>query len=192
VSLTLKIPVLGLLIERPSHGYEIGQRLKERLSVLGYAGNGVYEALSQLENDGFVVKTGELGGGERGAPRAVYGPTDAGVDHFEGWMCTSSSLVAPRMDFYAKLALARPHNLPRLIEVTYELEGACLARLGDLSRPAHTAGVPSAQLPWETLAALIVEDAEVARLQSMMAWLQRARALMQRQLEQHRRAAQLQ
>lgn len=186
MSLTLKIPVLGLLIERPSHGYEIGQRLKHRLSVLGYAGNGVYEALSQLENDGYVVKTGELGGGERGAPRAVYGPTQAGVDHFEGWMCTSSSLVAPRMDFYAKLALARPHNLPRLIEVTYELEGACLNRLGDLARPAHQA---TGTVPWEVLAALIVEDAEVARLQSMMAWLQRARALMQRQLEVHRRSA---
>jgi len=57
--ISTKHVVLGLLVERPSYGYELAQRLGTRLDFLGLQGNSIYRILDRLEDDGWIVEIGE-------------------------------------------------------------------------------------------------------------------------------------
>lgn len=183
--MSAKHAVLGLVIERPGYGYDLARRLGERFSSYGFAPTGVYSALDQLSSEGLVRAVGTRGdAGERAAPRTVYEATPAGVEAFDGWMLSSSSLSPMRDELYMKLALSRPHNLPRLIELVRSQEQECLLRLEQLAAPVATTGAKArargTSLAWSDVAALLVRDAEVKRLQARVEWLQKARSIMTR------------
>ena len=69
--LSTKHAVLGLMIDRPSYGYNLQQQIAERLGFLGLAESTVYKTLERLEQDGWVEEVGQkqVGGTRRGAPR---------------------------------------------------------------------------------------------------------------------------
>jgi len=51
----LDIAILGLLMDRDHHGYEIRSRLRDRLGVWANVSFGsIYPALARLERHGFV------------------------------------------------------------------------------------------------------------------------------------------
>src|SRR5258705_9333823 len=86
------------------------------------------------------------------------------------------SLAPVRDEVYMKIALSKPHNLARLIELARVQEEDCLARLQELKRPAsRSRGGPRA---WSEVAVLLVRDAEVKQLQARVEWLQKARTIM--------------
>ncbi len=129
--MSAKHAVLGLVIERPGYGYQLAQRLDERFGSSGFAPSGVYSALDQLSRDEFVRSAGELGPGpaRRAAPRTIYEATEEGVEHFETWMLDPSPAPPLRDELHMKIALCRPRNVPRLIEVVTGQEVVCLGRL---------------------------------------------------------------
>jgi DNA-binding PadR family transcriptional regulator len=177
--MSAKNAVLGLVIERPGYGYDLARRLEERFGSSGFAPTGVYSALDQLSSDELVRSAGSREGAvnERAAPRTIYEATPKGVDHFEEWMVGSSSLAPVRDELYMKIALSRPHNLVRLIELARTQEQDCLARLHELRQPAPRSrqGRPKA---WPEVAVLLVRDAEIKQLQARVEWLQKARIIM--------------
>jgi len=176
--MSAKNVVLGLVIERPGYGYDLARRLQERFGSSGFAPTGVYSALDQLTSEALVRSAGrrENGANERAAPRTIYEATPKGIDRFEEWMLRSSSLAPVRDELYMKLALSKPHNLSRLIELAQAQEEDCLARLEHLKRPAaRPRGGPTA---WPEVAVLLVRDAEVRQLQARVEWLQKARSIM--------------
>jgi DNA-binding PadR family transcriptional regulator len=176
--MSAKNAVLGLVIERPGYGYDLARRLKERFGSSGFAPTGVYSALDQLSAEALVRSAGCRSDGdhERAAPRTIYEATPKGIDRFERWMLDSSSLAPVRDELYMKLALSKPHNLSRLIELARAQEEDCLARLRELrQRPDRVGAVPSA---WPDVAALLVRDAEIKQLQARVEWLQKARTIM--------------
>jgi DNA-binding PadR family transcriptional regulator len=177
--MSAKNAVLGLVIERPGYGYDLARRLEERFGSSGFAPTGVYSALDQLSSDELVrsAGAGEGAANERAAPRTIYEATPKGIDHFEEWMVGSSSLAPVRDELYMKIALSRPHNLSRLIELALSQEQDCLARLQDLRQPAWRSqhGKPKA---WSEVAGLLVRDAEIKQLQARVEWLQKARIIM--------------
>jgi DNA-binding PadR family transcriptional regulator len=176
--MSAKNAVLGLVIERPGYGYDLARRLEERFGSSGFAPTGVYSALDQLSSESLVRSAGSRSGivNERAAPRTVYEATAKGIDHFEAWMLDSSSLSPVRDELYMKIALSKPHNLPRLIELARSQEKDCLARLEDLRQPvALRHGRPKA---WSDVAVLLVRDAEIRQLQARVEWLQKARTIM--------------
>jgi DNA-binding PadR family transcriptional regulator len=177
-AMSAKNAVLGLVIERPGYGYDLARRLEERFGSSGFAPTGVYSALDQLSSEELVRSAGSRGDGanERAAPRMVYEATPKGIDHFEAWMLGGSSLAPVRDELYMKIALSRPHNLCRLIELTQSQEEACLARLEELRQP--TARVQRAARAWPEVAVLLVRDAEIKQLQARVEWLQKARSIM--------------
>jgi hypothetical protein len=91
-------------------------------------------------------------------------------------MLGSSSLAPVRDELYMKIALSKPHNLPRLIELAQAQEQDCLARLQDLKGSA----IRSRRSPraWSEVAVLLVRDAEIRQLQARVEWLQKARTVM--------------
>jgi DNA-binding PadR family transcriptional regulator len=176
--MSAKQAVLGLVIERPGYGYDLARRLAERFGSSGFAPTGVYSALDQLSSEALVRSAGSRTDGmnERAAPRTIYEATPKGIDYFEEWMLGGSSLAPVRDELYMKIALSKPHNLARLIELAETQEQACLARLEDLRAPATRSKV--APRVWSDVALLLVRDAEIKQLQARVEWLQKARVIM--------------
>lgn len=183
--MSAKYAVLGLVIERPGYGYQLAQRLEERFGSSAFAPSGVYSALDQLSRDEFVRSAGELGAGpaRRAAPRTIYEATDEGVDHFEGWMLGSSPTPPLRDELHMKIALCRPRNLPRLIDMVYGQELACMGRLRDLKQISEGEAAGEAQ-EWSRLMQVLARDAEVAMWKARIEWLQTARELLERLREE--------
>ncbi len=185
--MSAKHAVLGLVIERPGYGYQLAQRLDERFGSSGFAPSGVYSALDQLSRDDLVRSAGEMGAGpaRRAAPRTIYEATEEGVDHFEAWMLDPSPAPPLRDELHMKIALCRPRNLPRLIEMVSGQESVCLGRLQDLKR---LTGEASGSRDWSAMMRLLATEAEVAFWNSRIEWLQNARELLE-QLRDEREAS---
>jgi hypothetical protein len=89
-----------------------------------------------------------------------------------------------RDELHMKIALCRPRNLPRLIEMVSGQESVCLGRLQDLKR---LTGETSSSRDWSAMMRLLATEAEVAFWNSRIDWLQNARALLE-QLRDEREA----
>ncbi len=185
--MSAKYAILGLVIERPGYGYQLAQRLEERFGSSAFAPSGVYSALDQLSRDEFVRAAGEMGLGpaRRAAPRMIYEATDQGVDHFEEWILGSSPAPPLRDELHMKIALCRPNNLPRLIDLVYGQELACQGRLRDLKESAVGAADGDSR-DWSRLMQALVRDAEIAQWKSRIEWLQNARELLEGLLQESR------
>jgi DNA-binding PadR family transcriptional regulator len=177
--MSAKYAVLGLVIERPGYGYQLAQRLEERFGASEFAPSGVYSALDQLSRDSFIRSAGEMRGGtsRRAAPRTIYEATEEGVEHFAAWMLEASPAPPLRDELHMKIALCRPSDLPRLIEIVHGQEMACMGRLRDLGQRADE-DPPNAH-EWSSLMRTLARDAEVAVWNARIEWLQSARDLLE-------------
>jgi DNA-binding PadR family transcriptional regulator len=186
--MSAKYAVLGLVIERPGYGYQLAQRLEERFGSSGFAPSGVYSALDQLSRDEFVRSAGEMGAGpaRRAAPRMIYEATEQGVEHFEAWMLGSSPAPPLRDELHMKIALCRPRNLSRLIDMVYGQELACMGQLRDLKQLAREEAAGESQ-EWARMMRVLARDAEIAMWQARIEWLQAARELLERLREESMR-----
>jgi DNA-binding PadR family transcriptional regulator len=185
--MSVKYAVLGLLVQRRGYGYDLVQRFEEQVGPAWQLNAGaIYVALDKLEQEGLVrpIASGEDGGPPsrrrttRGAPRVIYEPTSQGVERFEEWMAMGASMAPMRESLHLKLALSQPRNLPRLIELTYEQEQACLDRLEQHLESASFDELLASSEPWPVVASVMVRDAEVAHLQATVEWLRRIREAM--------------
>jgi len=184
--MSVKYAVLGLLAQRRGYGYDLVQRFEEQVGPAWQLNAGaIYVALDKLEQEGLVRPVAD-GDGEsppsrrrtvRGAPRVIYEATPAGLERFEDWIATGSSRSPLREELHLKLALSQPRNLPRLIELTYEQEQACLERL-EQHRGSGFEDLLASTAPWSAVASVMVRDAEVAHLQATVEWLRRIREAM--------------
>ncbi|HEX3911181.1 MAG TPA: helix-turn-helix transcriptional regulator [Solirubrobacteraceae bacterium] len=183
--MSAKHAVLGLVIERPGYGYQLAQRLDERFGSSGFAPSGVYSALDQLSRDELVRSAGELGAGpaRRAAPRTIYEATEEGLDHFEAWMLDPSPMPPLRDELHMKIALCRPRNVPRLIDMIGGQELVCLGRLRDLKHLAEE--VPGSSRDWSRLMGVLAAEAEIAFWNARIEWLQSARELLEQLRDEH-------
>jgi DNA-binding PadR family transcriptional regulator len=190
--MSAKYAILGLVIERPGYGYQLAQRLEERFGSSSFAPSGVYSALDQLSRDGFVQaarEAGETGPGpaRRAAPRMIYEATAEGVEHFEAWMLGSSPTPPLRDELHMKIALCRPRNIPRLIDMVYGQKLACAARLRDLERLAETQAAGQTD-EWAQRMRVLATETEIASWRARIEWLASARDLLEAIKEASRRA----
>jgi DNA-binding PadR family transcriptional regulator len=187
--MSAKYAVLGLVIERPGYGYQLAQRLEERFGCSEFAPSGVYSALDQLSRDSFIRSAGQMGGGpnRRAAPRTIYEATEEGVDHFEAWMLEASPAPPLRDELHMKIALCRPVDLPRLIDMVHGQELACVGRLSDLKQRAEEDAADPQE--WSSLMRTLARDAEVAVWNARIEWLQSARELLEQLCEESERTS---
>ncbi len=98
-----KLLLLGLLRERPRHGYEIKTRIKEILSLFaGVDLKSIYYPLNVMEKKGLVLKRAGKQG--KRPQRFVYCLTKKGEAHFNE-LLTSSLLDFKRPQFSLDLSL---------------------------------------------------------------------------------------
>ncbi len=185
--MSVKYAVLGLLAQRRGYGYDLVQRFEEQVGPAWQLNAGaIYVALDKLEQEGLVRPIAAGEGPQpparrrttRGAPRVIYEATPQGLERFEDWMATGSSMSPLREELHLKLALSQPRNLARLIELTYEQEQACLERLEQHRGGTGFDDLLASAQPWAAVASVMVRDAEVAHLQATIEWLRRIREAM--------------
>jgi len=80
---SVQLVILGLLSEKPRHGYELRQEVERRLyaTYINLSGGSLYYNLGQLERAGYVEKTRVEQQG-RYPVRSVYQITPTGTAHF--------------------------------------------------------------------------------------------------------------
>jgi DNA-binding PadR family transcriptional regulator len=186
--MSVKYAVLGLLAQRRGYGYDLVQRFEEQVGPAWQLNAGaIYVALDKLEQEGLVRPIAPQDGDApvtrrrtaRGAPRVIYEATPQGLERFEDWMATGSSRSPLREELHLKVALSQPRNLPRLIQLTYEQEQACLERLEQhLGANSGFDDLLASTPPWSAVASVMVRDAEIAHLQATVEWLRRIREAM--------------
>jgi DNA-binding PadR family transcriptional regulator len=178
--MSAKYAILGLVIERPGYGYQLAQRLEERFGSSSFAPSGVYSALDQLSRDEFVRAAGDMGPG----PGMIYEATEQGISHFEAWILGSSPTPPLRDELHMKIALCRPGNLPRLIDLVYGQELACVGRLHELAQSSERERIVTDRADWPRLMRALAKDAEIALWKARIQWLQSARGLLAGLVEQ--------
>lgn len=102
--------VLALVIERPSYGYELAMRYKERFSViLPLAATNVYNSLNQLERYELIVQQHSVqlraARGPRGK-RAYYEATLKGVNAHMAWLREPIKEEQWKTELLARIATA--------------------------------------------------------------------------------------
>lgn len=189
-ALSNKHVVLGLLIERAGYAYDIEQRFNSRFRFLSLSEKVVYKLIRQLEAEGWIERAGTKQVGQT-PPRMLYRATSDGREEFSRWIAEPCEIGVAREEVHVKVVLSQPPDWPRLVELTDKLERTCLTAMRELQ---DTSGLTFDQLadpeiPWDSVAAVLVDDAEVTRLQAMVDWLQRVRVLVVRRMNPSPRRA---
>lgn len=105
-----KLLLLGLLKEKPRHGYQIKKKIQEILSIFaGIEVKSIYYPLRILEKEGLVIKRIKKFG--RRPQCFVYELTGRGQEHFK-MLLTQSLLDFRRPQFSLDLSLYFLHYLP--------------------------------------------------------------------------------
>jgi len=115
----LELAVLGLLKEKPMHGYELKQRLAEQLGPFGrFSYGSLYPTLKHLSTEGAVEM--DMPKGETPRRKNVYRITPEGEAAFEQLLEESGpSITEERNAFMLRLAFFRymkPETRQRLLE----------------------------------------------------------------------------
>ncbi|MFI9846306.1 PadR family transcriptional regulator [Nonomuraea sp. NPDC051941] len=152
--------MLGLLAERPKHGYELKKEHDHRLAGAKPLAYGqVYAALQRLERDGFaeVAETQQEGGPER----TIYAITGSGREELARWLDT----VEPPAPYVASSLFARVAVAGRDADgYLLRQREAHLARMRELT--AEKAAGPPAQV--------LAADFALQHLDADLRWIETA------------------
>ena len=160
--------LLGLVIERPSHGGELANRLSMRFDeTWRIDSNDVYRLLANLEADGLVYAKEEPHPTKRLGTRVVYHPTELASQALTRWIETLLPREPYRLGLQAKLAVAREQDLPGLRSALTQHRRECL-ELAALVLPAT-----EEPKSWRALFADCTRDGIGHALQAELDWVER-------------------
>lgn len=179
--MSVKHAVLGLVIERPGYGYELIQRLGDRIEGWRPSDTAVYPALKSLRTEGMIRAKAITDPGSSAHRTVVwYEATDEGRTHFRDWLHAPPELAPQRDEFWLKVAFASHEDLPRLIEETRDLERACLDRMAALTQPGGTKDLRGPNVPWSAIGQAWLRRSEAAHVAVTIEAVQEVRAAMKR------------
>ena len=129
--MSLKYGIMGLLAERPLHGYEVKNRFESLLGGSWEVNFGqIYTTLQRLERDKLVEAVGRRG--DRG--KQAYRLTEVGSQALQEWLTRPESEPQQvREEIYLKLLLSTRLANGRLDELLAAQRRVYLQRLKDLS-----------------------------------------------------------
>jgi DNA-binding PadR family transcriptional regulator len=172
----LKGAILGLVLERPGHGYDLGGRLGARLGpTWAIDPKRLYRMLDQLERAGLIAGTVERDPENPRQHRTVYHATELAPTALAVWLETFAPREPTRVEIQAKVAAAREQDAPQLVCALRQYERECLTLLRD--NDEQQTPVRS----WVGLVMDIVRDASDAQLRTEIEWARRTR----KRIEEH-------
>lgn len=103
--------LLGLLSQKPSHGYELHQRLVDDLGLVWHVSQSqTYNILNRLESEGKIA--GTIQEQRNRPPKRIYHLTEQGRKQFENWLYKPNrcSVRAVRVEFITRLYFAQSRD----------------------------------------------------------------------------------
>ncbi len=165
----LKGAILGLVLERPGHGYDLGARLRARLGPSwAIDPKRLYRMLDQLERAGLISGEVESDPENPRQQRTVYSATELAPEALRMWLETLAPREPTRVEIQAKVAAAREQDAPQLRQALRQYERECMELL-------KGSEVPLPERSWMGLVMDIVREASVAQLDAELRWARRAR-----------------
>jgi DNA-binding PadR family transcriptional regulator len=170
--------VLGLVIEKPSHGYEIGQRFENRFGAFLSAGrSSIYAALGSLMEQGLIEKmagrstTGVRRGAKAGAP---YRATARGARAYRGWLAERVRNDPQRVEMLGRMTLAGVHSVEAAVDFIASYERECVREAQELARPGRSLVLDAGEVS-SVVERLLVEERR-RMIDAQLAWITYARA----------------
>jgi len=157
--------LLGLLSQRPAHGYDLHQSLKKELGEVWHISlSQTYNILNRLEAQGFVA--GSLQAQEKLPARRTFTLTTSGRRRFDAWLNTPGgcSVRAVRVEFITRLYFALdidPDLVGKIIDVQETEIRTCLLSLQE----------KHARTPQEMTFNRLGLDLRIHQLESILTWL---------------------
>ena len=163
--LTMEHALLGFLVQRPMHAYEMHQTLKETHAlglVWRLKQSQLYALLARLEDAGHITTVTESQGSR--PPRKIMHLTISGHEAFQHWLCTPVAHGRDfRQEFLAKLYFAQGDSPETIASLTEHQRLACRTWLVDLETTAATCEPRS--YDW------LVLQFRIGQVQAILAWL---------------------
>jgi DNA-binding PadR family transcriptional regulator len=170
--------VLGLVIEKPSHGYEIGQRFEGRFGGFLSAGrSSIYAALGSLMEAGLIEKmsgrstTGVRQGAKAGAP---YRATAAGARAYREWLAERVRDDPQRVEMLGRMTLAGVRSVEAALDFIGRYEEQLVREARELARPNGGELTSSSGISGVVERLLIEERRRM--IDAQLAWITYARA----------------
>jgi DNA-binding PadR family transcriptional regulator len=164
--------LLGLLAQRPVHGYDLHERIQRDLGQIWQISlSQTYNILKRLEAKGFIIGEGQE---QKKAPaRRRFRLTPAGRRRFKAWLKTPAepSARAIRVEFLTRLYFTyaiKPQAASSLIDTQIAATQAGLAHLTEM-----LATLP----PGQTFSRLGLE-LRLRQLTSMLEWMAECRTIL--------------
>jgi DNA-binding PadR family transcriptional regulator len=170
--------VLGLVIEKPSHGYEIGQRFETRFGAFLSAGrSSIYGALAGLMDQGLIEKMAgrSTTGVRRGAKAgASYRATARGARAYRGWLAERVRADPQRVEMLGRMTLAGVHSVDAAVDFIASYERECVREAQELARPGRSLVFEASAV--SSLVERLLVDERRRMIDAQLAWITYARA----------------
>lgn len=169
--MSVRHAVLGLLAQRPRHGYELHAAFE---AVVGGAQNWdvkpaqIYTTLARLEESGLVIENGVAQDG--GPEKRVYAITNAGRSALSEWYLAAVEREHQRDEFFIKLMLCFVTGAtdPQMVIQTQRTK---------LYQDLHAVTVQRSRLnPRYELAKILLLDKTIMHLEADLRWLEMIQA----------------
>jgi DNA-binding PadR family transcriptional regulator len=164
--------LLGLVIERPSYGYELAQRFESayegmlHLSGISY----VYTALDTLQRRAMIEEIPGTRSGRQPKPR--YRATADGVDSYKERLTAQIQEDFRRSRLFARQLAVFAHEPEMALEIIERYSDACLEEAGEASIP-QPEGYPADAVA--SLAARLVSQDSRLAMEAKLPWVEYAR-----------------
>ncbi len=159
--MSVRHALLALLREGPKYGLQLRQEFEDRTGEVWPLNVGqVYTTLQRLERDGLVDADDDGAG-----PQRIFSLTTAGADELETWLRTPPDMTSPPRDELVIKVLVALHLPDVDVAALLQVHRRQLAELmQQYTRLKDDAGD-------DELGLLLVADAELFRLDSLIRWL---------------------
>ncbi len=165
--MSIRFAILGLLADRPLHGYELKAAYEEELAPSTQLNYGqVYSTLERLGRDGLVAH--EVVSQAERPDKKVYALTEEGRKQLTDWLETPARLdLDLRNETFLKLILARRLSNTDPLRILRVERRACFARLHEVTQARACARLEGASLQ-----SILLLDLAVLRLEAFIKWLE--------------------
>jgi DNA-binding PadR family transcriptional regulator len=176
--------VLGLVIEKPSHGYEINQRFEVRFGAFMSASrSAIYAALATLVDAGLIEKmsgrsrTGAAQGAKAGAP---YRATALGARSYRLCLAERVRRDPQRVEMLGRMVSAGVHSVGAALDFIDRYQQDCVREARELARPS---GVEVSGSRMSGLMERLLFEERRRMIDAQLSWITYARAELRAVLE---------
>lgn len=175
--------VLALVIEQPSHGYEIGQRFEQRFGwFLSLSSSSLYAALDRLRGAGMIEEIVLEPAEEPRRQHRLRRPcraTAAGVRAYRRWVAERMRDDAQRAQILARVASAGVLGVQALLDVVDRYEMECMAEMKALPPADIERLLSEGDCGDEELAESLAIDQQRREIRARLDWASHARRVLE-------------